>query len=148
MPRTKRCTKCESEWHHHMFYKDSSKRDGLDSWCKRCRKEYRHSDSGKRANAKARKKYHESDKYKETVKQQTIRHRKKHPEKYKARTILNHALRDGLIEKQPCHCGESEVEAHHDNYSRPLDVDWLCVKHHKELHRKEKNENTSNWRCA
>lgn len=38
--------------------------------------------------------------------------------------------------KQPCEvCGELKVDAHHDDYERPLDVRWLCRKHHMEHHR-------------
>jgi len=27
-----------------------------------------------------------------------------------------------------------KAEAHHDDYSRPLDVRWLCKRHHEEAH--------------
>lgn len=26
------------------------------------------------------------------------------------------------------------VQCHHKDYSKPLDVIWLCLKHHRELH--------------
>jgi ribosomal protein S27AE len=46
------------------------------------------------------------------------------------------AIRIGLLVKQPCaRCGETKVEAHHEDYSRPLDVIWLCRKHHMQRHR-------------
>lgn len=61
--------------------------------------------------------------------------RKRNPEKYKAQTALNNAVRDGKIKKQPCQiCGE-KAHAHHEDYSKPYEVTWLCAIHHAELHR-------------
>lgn len=51
------------------------------------------------------------------------------------RSTANHALMQGLIEKDCCHiCGE-EAEMHHPDYKLPLGVVWYCFKHHRELHR-------------
>lgn len=59
------------------------------------------------------------------------------PEKRKARIMVGNAIRDGRLIKQPCFiCGNTEVEAHHPDYSRPLDVTWLCSPHHNEIHSK------------
>ncbi len=45
------------------------------------------------------------------------------------------AIRYGKLEKKPCEvCGSNVVHAHHDDYSKPLDVRWLCPKHHSEHH--------------
>lgn len=45
------------------------------------------------------------------------------------------AVKRGKLEKLPCQvCGALEVEAHHHDYSKPLEVTWLCSRHHKELH--------------
>lgn len=48
---------------------------------------------------------------------------------------LNSAIRNGRVQRQPCErCGVSRVEAHHEDYSKPLHVRWLCIRHHKERH--------------
>jgi hypothetical protein len=61
----------------------------------------------------------------------------KSPEKVAARDKVSNAVRDGRLFKKPCEvCSKKKVEAHHPDYSKPLDVKWLCTKHHKELHRK------------
>lgn len=56
--------------------------------------------------------------------------------RYKARIIWNHYRRDNHIEKQPCEiCGDKKVVAHHDDYSKPTEIRWLCSKHHWEWHK-------------
>lgn len=61
---------------------------------------------------------------------------KKYPEKHKARYKLRNAVASGKIIKGVCEkCGEKKTEGHHDDYTKPLDVRWLCIKHHKEHHR-------------
>lgn len=49
------------------------------------------------------------------------------------------ALKRGLIHKQPCEvCGDARADAHHDDYMRPIDVRWLCRRHHKQHHAAER----------
>lgn len=50
---------------------------------------------------------------------------------------VSYAIEHGRLERAPCMiCGdERRVQAHHDNYARPLDVVWLCQRHHLERHR-------------
>jgi hypothetical protein len=65
----------------------------------------------------------------------TREYRERYPERYRANMKVARALRTGRLEKLPCWtCGESDVEAHHPDYSRPLSVVWLCAVHHKEIH--------------
>ena len=65
------------------------------------------------------------------------RYRKKYPEKYIAHRLLNNAVRSGKLKRMPCVvCGKEKVEGHHEDYSKPLDVIWLCKKHHLEAHKK------------
>lgn len=52
-----------------------------------------------------------------------------------ARNLINKMLRQGLLERQPCEvCKNLKVEAHHDDYSKPIEVRWLCKQHHYEHH--------------
>ena len=60
----------------------------------------------------------------------TERYRKKNKDKISARNILYSAIRYGKMERQPCYCGETEVEAHHEDYSKPLEVKWRCMNCH------------------
>lgn len=66
--------------------------------------------------------------------------------KNKARCAVTRAIKNGALVRKPCEiCGELKVEAHHDDYTKRLDVRWLCVKHHTEHHVKErKKERTKN----
>lgn len=53
----------------------------------------------------------------------------------KTRRITQNMLRGGKLKKGPCVvCGSEEVLAHHEDYSRPGDVIWICEKHHKAYH--------------
>ena len=57
------------------------------------------------------------------------------PDKYVAQHTLNNAVRRGKLRRGACEvCGAENAHAHHDDYSRPLDVRWLCTKHHREHH--------------
>lgn len=48
-----------------------------------------------------------------------------------ARKIVYSKLRNKTLIKLPCiKCGKKKVEAHHEDYSKPLEVLWLCKKHH------------------
>lgn len=62
--------------------------------------------------------------------------------KIKARLELNKAIARGEIKRGKCEeCGWHVTEGHHSNYEKPLDVRWLCVKHHEELHHSQPSLN-------
>lgn len=70
----------------------------------------------------------------------SIRKRMRNPVQYRARYLLNNAIAKGAIKKMPCVvCGEKKSQGHHKDYSAPLDVIWLCDKHHKEEHARMKS---------
>lgn len=82
------------------------------------RREYARTEAGKAAGNRAKVSYLE-----------------RNPKKREAHNRVSNAIRDGKLVKQPCEiCGYKVVHAHHDDYSKPLDVRWLCITHHNEWH--------------
>jgi len=56
-------------------------------------------------------------------------------DKHKAHFTVANALSKGELKKGVCQVCESvDVHAHHDDYKKPLEVRWLCPKHHSEHH--------------
>lgn len=56
-----------------------------------------------------------------------------------ARAAVRLAIKAGTLVRQPCEvCGVKRSQAHHDDYSRPLDVRWLCATHHAAHHAAER----------
>lgn len=125
------------------FYKSKKTRNGLTSQCKACHTEgsirTRNEDTKRSANRKymrlARQRSPEMFREKEKV--YSVNRPK--DERWKARVVLNQAVRRGNIKKPDacsrCGCGHLVIEAHHDDYSKPLDVKWLCSECHGEVHR-------------
>lgn len=119
------------------FHKHPQMPNGHRGKCKECKNQEA------RVRYKAQRDYERlrSFKYRQTEKgkaRQLVnakRHNSQHPEKYKARYRLRNAVRNGWLKKKPCEtCGDPKAEAHHDDYSKPLNVRWLCLKHHREHH--------------
>jgi ribosomal protein S27AE len=53
----------------------------------------------------------------------------------RASAAVHRAVAAGRLIRQPCEqCGDVPSEAHHDDYTRPLDVRWLCSSCHKKHH--------------
>jgi hypothetical protein len=56
-------------------------------------------------------------------------------QRQKVRRKLRYAVQKGILIRLPCiKCGQKS-EAHHPDYTKPLDVIWLCRLHHTELHK-------------
>jgi len=69
--------------------------------------------------------------------QRVSRYRKSHPERYYAHLIMRNAIRRGELTRGVCEvCGDHNTEGHHDDYSAPLTIRWLCKNHHFEHHKK------------
>lgn len=131
------------------FYKHKGTADGLLAKCKDCQKantkaarerspdHYREYDK-KRANlphrVQARAEYVKTESGKEAHNRATKQWNISHPNRRAASHIFNNALRDGKVRRHPCFVCGAKAHAHHPDYDRPLDVMWLCPKHHKKTH--------------
>lgn len=164
MSHLKTCFKCNEQKPLDEFYKHSGMSDGRIGKCKECtkkdvrenyranidkykayeksranlphrvkaRKEYAETHNGKKSYARAQRKYNKTKSCRDAKR----RYIQKNPLKRAAHVACNNAIRDGRIKKFPCEiCGKEKAQAHHDDYSKPLDVRWLCTKHHAEWHK-------------
>jgi hypothetical protein len=66
---------------------------------------------------------------------------RQYPKNIVAHKLVGYAKKIGFLVPGPCEvCGGKKVEAHHDDYDKPLTVRWMCPKHHKEWHRDERRK--------
>lgn len=147
----KTCTRCKELKQFDQFGPDTRVKDGRRSACRACVAAYN------------RKKYAASKEYRERSKAKATNWAKENPERtkeirnehgrknyekrkehysivFEATKRLNNAVRDGKIIKPEVCCIDSQqcrgrLEAHHDDYSKPLDVIWFCTAHHKQWHK-------------
>ncbi len=60
--------------------------------------------------------------------------------KCRARRMIRYAIKKGVLKRLPCEiCGLDDVkliDAHHKDYFKPLEVQWLCKRCHGKEHRK------------
>lgn len=86
----------------------------------------------------SRRRYISSEKGKAKVRKSHLNYISKFPEKRKAHILVGNKLRDGIL-KRPLRCESCSVEcrpqAHHCDYTKPLDVMWLCTTCHVEWHK-------------
>lgn len=70
-----------------------------------------------------------------TAYERTKRYRQNNADKIRARSAVQRAVVNGDLVKASCEiCGEKRTEAHHEDYSKPLDVRWFCKNHHENRH--------------
>lgn len=73
----------------------------------------------------------------ELQKQVSDEWQRSYPFAVKAKWKVKQAIEKGLIKKaNRCEiCGsKGKIEAHHSDYRKPIDVNWLCKSCHKKLH--------------
>ena len=150
----KTCFKCGAVKPLTDFYKHKQMADGRLNKCKECTKtdvrenraanvEYYRDYEAKRFQEdprvrKRHRRYQKTDAYKESKKKSNRKWRQENPDKRAAHIILGNAVRDGRVDKpEKCtSCGAGgRIEGHHDDYTKPLDVTWLCRKCHGQLHK-------------
>lgn len=151
----KRCRGCGEEKSLEDFYRHPEMADGHLNYCKPCvktrvaehrdrnRDRLRAYDRGranlpdrvaKRREVAERWRAEPELKQRRAILQKSWRDHNK--DKRAAHVAVGNALRDGKLKRQACErCGDPQADAHHDDYSKPLDVRWLCRPHHAARHR-------------
>jgi hypothetical protein len=133
----KRCFKCDNAKPLTDFYKHKEMADGHLNKCKECTK------SDVQENYRKRRDYYRAydqvrnqrEERREGRRLSSKMQKLKSADKFKARYAVSKAVRDGHLRPGKCEvCGSFRVQAHHDDYSKPLDVRWLCFAHHREVH--------------
>ena len=174
---SKRCAKCGDVKPREAFNKDSRSSDGVRSQCKDCVRLYRAANveairernrAYQAANVESireqRKAYRTAniecvrergrEHYADNIDQYMERSRQwraTDPRRCAAHSAVAQAIRTGkMVRLSACEsCGDSRyrIEAHHDDYARPLAVRWLCAschqRHHAELRRSGLDPDTS-----
>jgi len=149
----KNCFKCNTKKELSEFYKHPQMLDGHVNKCKECNKSdvnanrlknidhYKAFDK-KRAllphRVQARKDYISTENGKAAKARAGVNYRNSAPNVYKASRKFANAIKSGSIKRQ-FHCSKCSsdinVEGHHDDYNKPLEVRWLCSRCHTQWHK-------------
>lgn len=160
MLNTKLCSSCHATKPFSEFHRDRAGRHGVASRCKPCAIAAAIAHTlAKRETPDGRKRLREIElacRERNRLKDRecAARYRTEHPDRVKAsqsrvdpfkrraRGILRMAVYDGRIIK-PGACSEcgwsGRVHGHHEDYSKPLSVIWLCAICHGLRHRKDRS---------
>lgn len=122
-PRLMLCFKCKEAKPEDEFYKSDKVSRGVSTQCKECtlerQREYQRTHKRKRKPAK------------------------RNPKAERAGNITRNAIIHGfLIRSKKCSVDgcTNKPQSHHEDYSKPLDVTWLCGMHHMRLHKRGKTD--------
>jgi hypothetical protein len=130
----RRCKECKRVYDRERYL---AKKDEIDARMR----EYGKTDRGREVNRRASNQYRATNR--ERARQRTndwYTRTKEDETKYaellkrkQAHNAVAYALKTGKLTKGVCEvCGDPNVEAHHDDYDKKLDVRWLCIRHHGE----------------
>ena len=137
--KTRFCIVCKTDKPENEFYPQYTKKSAV-NWCKVCSskraKKFRYSDAGQ----KWFREYNQRPEQRDAQRKQ-VRKQRSTPEgkkKNAARSLAGYYLKTGRISRGECeyiylgNC-HGRIEMHHDDYSKPRDVRWLCSRHHRNV---------------
>ena len=132
----KTCTQCKQIKSQDDFHYKNKALGLRQSYCKLCYKKYDNYRYNFKREIRLRQLKESYERNKHKWAEKTRKSRELYPEKWKARQTLRNAIASGKVIKYPCQtCGDIKSHGHHEDYSKPLEVLWLCAKHHMEKHR-------------
>ena len=131
---SKSCFKCGEVKPLAEFYKNPKMGDGHVNKCKECNK--RDVTENRKKNIEHYRAY-DIERGNRQTPEYHVEYRSKKPNGYKAKNAVSNAVRDGKMTRGVlCQfCGTyGPLHAHHRDYDKTLDVQWLCVPCHKQWH--------------
>lgn len=160
----KSCSKCGDTKPVEGFSRDQQSKDGKRSRCRECIREYSaaHADAqqarskahyaanrdrylaersiqraaNREAHRERARAYSRTPAGKATAIRSQQRQREIHPDRIYARETLRYAVASGRMSRGPCEvCAATPTDGHHDDYSKPLGVRWLCARCHRAHHK-------------
>ena len=147
------CRECGVEKELGSFYTHSKMADGHLNKCIDCVKarvakhrnenierirEYDRSRNMLPNRVEARKEYAQSERGKEVKRGVMERYKTRYPMVYAAHVIAGNAIRDGKLKpRKTCSVCRKKgaIQGHHDDYTKPLQVRWLCLACHVKWHK-------------
>lgn len=134
----KKCFKCGETKPRKMFYRHPAMKDGRLGKCIECTKRdvRLHREQNESVREYDRRRYAENPERRRKIRENSDRWDIKNKNGYIARYTVHNAVRDGRMKRMPCQkCGATDrINAHHEDYSKPLDVIWLCSRCHHRYH--------------
>lgn len=139
MEQEKVCRECGKRLPISEFNKCKRNKDGLQDRCRECFSKY-----NKARYAQDRERFKRAVyEYKRNNPMKVLESRistcAKNPNPKNAYKVVEQALIAGVLERPSncygCNCSDKEhrIEAHHHDYSKPLDVIWLCTPCHRRM---------------
>jgi hypothetical protein len=132
----KKCFKCNEVKDLSGFYPHKQMADGYLNKCKECA---RNDAALQLEKNKLNPEWLDKEKERARLKQLKL--------KGKPRIIIyaeiKRKITNGEINKLPCAvCGNAKAQGHHEDYSKPFDLVWLCIRHHQYRHIHLRNAKT------
>jgi len=150
----KSCRDCGVEKPLAHFYKHGAMPDGYLNKCKDCvksRVNKHRADNIDKVRAydrkrgsfphrvEARVEYAKTEQGRIAIRRGKDKWEKANPVKRKAQQLIATEVRAGRFTRQPCAvCDRPNTHGHHPDYSKPLDVIWVCPRHHSMTHKLER----------
>ena len=134
---TKKCSKCGKFYEANTinFPLNWSGKNGLLTSCRKCKQKYDRIYSRKYRAEHPEWIKKSNKKHKEIIEKSIKEYARKYPERIKATSKLNNAIKAHKIKRMKCFiCGQKNTHGHHIDYKKPFEVIWLCPIHHKALH--------------
>ena len=137
MSPTRICIRCKREKFRTEFHRSAFTPSGYNNICRACRPAYDREASARVRADPIRLAAHR--RMRATIAARRRRTLRNDPDRLRreaARQMVAAAVLGGYLMRQPCEvCGAARVDAHHDDYAKPLKVRWLCRAHHSALHK-------------